>query len=181
MSSITPVLKFLFFAFFAHDSGKRPKEAPLNMLLAMGVTAALCFGIGVYPQPLYDLLPYPVDYVPYTTTHVITMLQLLMFSALAFAVLQKTGLYPPELRSTVLDTDWFYRVFGYRIAKNTIHSLSLAGIAIRNVMLVFMKYFTKEIQYHSGPESIIARATSAGTMVVWVIILLVLFLIVQLI
>lgn len=174
-------IKIPFFAFFAHDSGKRPKEAPLNMLLAMGVTAALCFGIGVYPQPLYDLLPYPVDYVPYTTTHVITMLQLLMFSALAFAVLQKTGLYPPELRSTVLDTDWFYRVFGYRIAKNTIHSLSLAGIAIRNVMLVFMKYFTKEIQYHSGPESIIARATSAGTMVVWVIILLVLFLIVQLI
>jgi multicomponent Na+:H+ antiporter subunit D len=29
-------IKIPFFAFFAHDSGKRPKEAPLNMLIAMG-------------------------------------------------------------------------------------------------------------------------------------------------
>ena len=79
-------IKIPFFAFFAHDSGKRPKEAPFNMLLAMGLAAFFCIGIGVYPQPLYALLPFPVDYVPYTTTHVVTILQLLMFSALAFGV-----------------------------------------------------------------------------------------------
>jgi multicomponent Na+:H+ antiporter subunit D len=74
-------IKIPFFAFFAHDSGIRCKEAPPNMLLAMGLTAFLCIGIGVYPRPLYDLLPFPVDYVPYTATHVITQLQLLFFSA----------------------------------------------------------------------------------------------------
>ena len=111
-------IKIPFFAFFAHDQGHRVKEAPVNMLVAMGLAAALCIAIGVYPEPLYALLPYPVNYVPYTTAHVITMLQLLAFAALAFAVLMRTGLYPPELRSTNLDTDWVYR----RLAPNLIRS-----------------------------------------------------------
>ena len=57
-------IKIPFFAFFAHDSGKRPKEAPFNMLLAMGLASFFCIGIGVYPQPLYALLPFPVDNHP---------------------------------------------------------------------------------------------------------------------
>jgi multicomponent Na+:H+ antiporter subunit D len=103
-------IKIPFFAFYAHDSGIRCKEAPWNMLLAMGIATFLCIGIGVYPGPLYQLLPYTVDYVPYTATHVITQLQLLLFSALAFAVLKRTGIYPLELKATNLDTDWFYRI-----------------------------------------------------------------------
>ncbi len=102
-------IKIPFFSFFAHDSGIRVKEAPLNMRLAMGLAAALCIGIGVFPGPLYSILPYPVDYHPYTTSHVVTMLQLLLFAALAFVVLWKAGLYPPELRSVVLDIDWIWR------------------------------------------------------------------------
>ena len=104
-------IKIPYFAFFAHDSGRRPKEAPLNMLLAMGISAILCVGIGVWPDPLYALLPFDVDYAPYTTAHVINQLQLLMFSALAFTVLMSTGIYPPELKSTNLDFDWVYRRF----------------------------------------------------------------------
>ena len=102
-------IKIPFFAFFAHDSGIRCKEAPWNMLLAMGLASVLCIGIGMFPQPLYNMLPYPVEYVPYTTDHVLAQMQLLLFSALAFAVLQRTGIYPPELRSINLDSDWLYR------------------------------------------------------------------------
>jgi len=102
-------IKVPFFSFFAHDSGIRVKEAPLNMRLAMGIAAAFCIGIGVFPELLYAILPYPVDYQPYTTGHVVTMLQLLLFAALAFVVLWKTGLYPPELRSVILDVDWVWR------------------------------------------------------------------------
>ena len=46
-------IKIPFFAFFAHDSGKRVKEAPWNMLLAMGIGATFCVGIGVWYSPLY--------------------------------------------------------------------------------------------------------------------------------
>ena len=102
-------IKIPFFAFFGHDSGIRCKEAPLNMCIAMGLAAAMCIFIGVFPQPLYDILPYAVDYKPYTTPHVMTQLQLLIWSALAFTFLKRTGIYPPELRSVNLDTDWFYR------------------------------------------------------------------------
>jgi multicomponent Na+:H+ antiporter subunit D len=113
-------IKIPFFAFFAHDSGKRVKEAPWHMLLAMGGMAAICIGIGLYPEPLYAMLPYEVDYAPYTPSHVLTSLQLLLFAALAFSVMwrlhnaRQGGLmtllkYPPELRGVNLDTDWVYR------------------------------------------------------------------------
>ena len=102
-------IKIPFFAFFSHDQGLRCQEAPRNMLLAMGISAALCIGIGSFPEYLYALLPYPVVYAPYTATHIILQVQLLFFSALAFAVLKLTHIYPPELVSTNIDVDWIYR------------------------------------------------------------------------
>jgi multicomponent Na+:H+ antiporter subunit D len=105
-------IKIPYFAFFSHDSGMRPKEAPIHMLLAMGIAAFLCIFIGVYPAPLYALLPYPVDYVPYTAPHVLGQTQLLFFSALAFTLLLRAGIYPAEIRCINLDADWFYRKGG---------------------------------------------------------------------
>ena len=105
-------IKIPYFAFFSHDSGLRPKEAPIHMLLAMGIAAFLCIFIGVYPAPLYALLPYPVDYVPYTAPHVVGQTQLLFFSALAFTLLLRAGIYPAEIRCINLDADWFYRKGG---------------------------------------------------------------------
>jgi multicomponent Na+:H+ antiporter subunit D len=105
-------IKVPFFTFFGHDSGIRTKEPPLNMLLAMGIAAFLCVGIAIFPGPLYDILPYPVDYVPYTGAHVVGQLQLLMFGALAFCLLILAGYYPAEMRAINLDTDWFYRKGG---------------------------------------------------------------------
>ena len=105
-------IKIPYFAFFSHDSGMRPKEAPIHMLLAMGIAAFLCIFIGVYPAPLYALLPYPVEYVPYTAPHVVGQTQLLFFSALAFTLLLRAGIYPAEIRCINLDADWFYRKGG---------------------------------------------------------------------
>jgi multicomponent Na+:H+ antiporter subunit D len=102
-------IKIPFFAFFAHDSKLRPKEAPTNMLIAMGIAATLCILIGSFPEVLYQLLPWENDYVPYDVTHVLTQLQLLLFSALAFVWLNKQGLYPPELKSVNLDVEFLFR------------------------------------------------------------------------
>jgi len=102
-------IKIPFFAFFGHDAGMRPKEAPVNMLLAMGIAAFLCIFIGSFPGPLYSLLPYPCDYVPYTAPHVVGQTQLLFFSALAFSLLLLSGIYPGEQRCVNVDADWFYR------------------------------------------------------------------------
>lgn len=104
-------IKIPYFMFFERDSGLRPKEAPRNMLLAMGIAATACIVIGVFPDLLYRHLPYAIpEYaMPYTAPHVIQQLQLLVWSALAFCTLMLTGLYPPELRATNVDADWAYR------------------------------------------------------------------------
>ncbi|HBV85149.1 MAG TPA: Na(+)/H(+) antiporter subunit D [Desulfosporosinus sp.] len=101
-------IKFPYFVFFAKDSGLRPneKKLPRNMLVAMGFLAFMCILVGVYPQMLYRLLPYPVGYVPYTGDHVVGQLQLLMFSALAFFMLLK---YLKRTETLTMDTDWIYR------------------------------------------------------------------------
>jgi multicomponent Na+:H+ antiporter subunit D len=102
-------IKIPYYGFFGHDRGLRCKEAPLNMLIAMGITAFACVAVGVYPEALYSILPYAVDYQPYTVDHVLTQLQLLFFALLSFAILARNHLEPPEVPSTILDTDWMYR------------------------------------------------------------------------
>jgi len=102
-------IKIPYTAFFAKDCGKRPAEAPDHMLWAMGMTSALCIGIGIAPGALYALLPFEVSYQPYTFGHILTQLQLLGFALLAFVFLMKTGLHPHEMRALNVDSDWFYR------------------------------------------------------------------------
>lgn len=171
-------IKIPFFSFFAHDSGIRVPEAPWNMRLAMGLAAALCLGIGIFPGPLYSILPYPVDYVPYTTSHVVTVLQLLLFAALAFVTLWKTGLYPPELRSVVLDVDWTWRwllprawsgvaatwMFGQRAFLGASH-------AARTRLLEF----TRE---HLSPWSRLGEPWPTGVTAMWAAVLLLAFLLI---
>ena len=126
-------IKIPYFAFFAHDSGLRPKEAPANMLAAMMLAAVLCIAIGSYPHVLYSLLPWDRAYTPYDLTHTLTQLQLLFFSALAFVWLQKQGLYPPELRSVNIDSEWFYRrmlVSGAMRVRHTVTQTYRAGSAM---------------------------------------------------
>src|SRR6056300_1461023 len=102
-------IKIPYFAFFAHDSKIETGEAPIGMRVAMGIAAFLCVGIGVFPSLLYSILPYAVDYHPYDAGHVTSQMQLLIFAMLAFVVLVRLKLYPPEIPSVVLNSDWFYR------------------------------------------------------------------------
>ena len=165
-------IKIPFFAFFAHDSGKRCEEAPRSMLIAMGLTAALCIGIGVWPSALYQILPFPVNFLPYTTAHVITQLQLLMFSALAFSVLMRTGLYPPEMRLTNIDSDWIYRRMCpaiLRFLDEIVRHMHLRALLRTQVRL---RQFIATIHRHHGPQGALARTWPTGSTVLWVAVLL---------
>ena len=165
-------IKIPYFAFFAHDSGTRCREAPLNMLAAMGVMAGLCILIGIYPSVLYDMLPHAVSYIPYTADHVLAQMQLLLFSALAFTLLMRTGVYPTELRSTNLDTDWLYRrlapsaaaVFGRWRDVLTASLAHTGGAMMRRMMhLIFRLH---------GPQGVLARTPPMGTALLWIAALL---------
>ena len=161
-------IKIPYFAFFAHDSGIRTKEPPWNMLLAMTIAAVLCVFNGSYPWLLYDLMPFPVDYVPYTETHVIAQLQLLFFSALAFAWLMVTGIYPPELRSVNLDVEWIYRGLGARVVGAAGAVMATTGEAMRTASRRRFDDALGGIMRVSGPAGLFARTRSTGAAVLWI-------------
>jgi len=169
-------IKIVFFAFFSHDAGHRVEEAPPSMLVAMGITAFFCIFIGVYPKFLYSILPYPVDYVPYTVPHVLSQLQLLVFSALAFTLLLRSGIYPAEIRAINLDADLVYRKGGrlfYRIMASGLNGINkmadqiffgrfIGGVSkfarhgpANLLLLIFKPYW--ELSGCRGPEQDAAR------------------------
>ena len=107
-------IKFPWFVFFqkpAPANDDRKLDPPKNMQAAMVLFAVLCIVLGVYPKPLYDILPFQRPggeelYHAWTYAHVINQLQLLLFAGLAFFVLLD------RLKRTLtitLDSDWLYR------------------------------------------------------------------------
>lgn len=165
-------IKIPFFAFFAHDSGKRVKEAPLNMLIAMGIAAVGCVTLGIAYPWLYALLPYTVDYHPYTVTHVVTVLQLLLFAALAFVVLMKTGLYPEEKRATVLDTDWFYRIAAPKVIVTAAFTIAAIDRSVRTAFLSKLRRSLDTVQDGFGETGLLGRTWSTNTMAFWATVML---------
>jgi multicomponent Na+:H+ antiporter subunit D len=170
-------IKFPWFVFFQRDSGLRPKDAPWNMALAMLVFSVLCIVIGVFPQWLYQFLPYPVDYQAYSPGKVVFYLQLLLFSGLAFFLLL------PLMKRTEtisLDVDWLWR----RAAPALI--AWLAGF-VRPVQLAFgrfieawresfasfaVRYLGQPHTADSDEHGLFARSWRIGTTALWIAILL---------
>ncbi|MEM1003432.1 MAG: proton-conducting transporter membrane subunit, partial [Bacteroidota bacterium] len=165
-------IKVPFFTFFAHRRELNCKEAPLNMLFAMGITAVLCILFGVFPNLLYQWLPFEMSYKPYTFDHTIAQLQLVFFALLAFTFIYRNGFYPSEIRSINLDTDWFYR----KPMKAIFVGLIYIYDSLLNNIQMLKRHSIRSVanfayQLH-GPKSPIARGTSVGNMVIWVAVLL---------
>ncbi len=140
-------IKFPYFVFFAKDKGLRPGETNKSMLTAMGLLAFICIFLGVYPKPLYDILPYEMEYYhAYSIPHVTTQLQLLMFSALVFflflALLKRTD-------TIALDTDWFYRKGGQLFYQAMDKGLNSVNRAVEQIFvgdfLVGLTKFVKQL------------------------------------
>ena len=162
-------IRLPYLAFFAQDSGKRPAEAPTNMLLAMGLTAVICMLIGIQPQLLYGLLPHEVHYQPYTIAHVVGQLELVVFAMLAFCLLARIGMVLPPMRGITLDVDSICRTLLPRVLRPVMRLWAVAvdrtarGVdsAGRGVV---------DALYHSrGPENILGRSWPTGSMALFVV------------
>jgi multicomponent Na+:H+ antiporter subunit D len=84
-------------------------NTPIHMLIAMAILAFLCIFMGIYPWILYRMLPFPVEFVPFTVTRVFSITQMFLFSFLGFWVLRKLVRGYPGY---VIDTDWLVRMPG---------------------------------------------------------------------
>jgi multicomponent Na+:H+ antiporter subunit D len=139
--------------------------------------AGLCILLGVFPQWLYALLPYPLDYQPYTAGKVLFYLQLLLFSGLAFFLLL------PLMKRTdtvSLDIDWLWRR-GLPSAANTLARLArpLQGFtsdALKTGQAFFVhlsvRYLGQPHTADSEERGLFARSWPIGTTALWIAILL---------
>lgn len=170
-------IKFPWFVFFQKDSGLRPKEAPWNMALAMVIFSAVCLLLGIFPELLYPLLPYSMDYVPYTAGKVVFYLQLLLFSGLAFFLLL------PLMKRTEtisLDVDWLWRRLFPALSRridSVLASASAAGdrfaaTSLRTRRRLTARYLGQPHTADSKERAVFARSWPIGTTALWIAILL---------
>jgi multicomponent Na+:H+ antiporter subunit D len=113
-----------------------------------------------------------VDFHPYTLDHVVGQLQLLFLSALAFTLLIRTGIYPPELRSTNLDFDWLYRGLGRTVALEVARQAESAWRVTVAVGSMSVNKVWSFVERHHGPEGVLARTGPTGTMALWASVML---------
>ena len=175
-------IKIPYFAFFGHDSGKRVKEAPFNMLLAMGLAAFICIAVGVPAivpglgyEWLYNLLPYREEamaYQPFTLDHVLTQMQLLVLAIFAFVMLKRLGWYPPEKPGVVLDSDWVYRKGGYGLVTWSGTVWKKAGPAMSAIFFRLAGRAYDRIEATFSPRGELARGGLNTGMATWTAILL---------
>jgi multicomponent Na+:H+ antiporter subunit D len=162
-------IKFPWFVFFQRDSGLRPSDPPASMRAAMLLFAFLCIALGVWPEPLYRLLPHAGGYEPYTAAHMLTQLQLLLFSGLAFFVLL------PHLKRTqtiTLDTDWVYRRL---LAGAAGAATQLYRRAAHAIVLTAQAYSERALHFVSrqgAPGGLFNRSRSTAGMGIWVMLML---------
>lgn len=164
-------IKYPWFVFFQKDSGLRPPDPPKNMQFAMVFFAFMCIALGVFPQPLYDILPYPVEYVPYTADHLVTQFQLLLFAGLAFFLLL------PMMKRTEtisLDLDWFYRKLlpdgGRIVAAFVARGYNKIQGCVTTILSNALTRHYDQVQ--QKPKGYLAKLWPIETMVIWVVILL---------
>ena len=143
------------------------------MLISMGLAAALCVFNGCFPSAfLYKLMPTEVGYVPYTSGHVISQLQLLFFSALAFAWLNLVGLYPQELRSTNLDSDYVYRRAGPALVRGIARlGTRLTEALFRPLDRAYRGLLGEVMRAHT-PSGVLGEPWGTGAAALWAAILL---------
>ena len=169
-------IKFPWFVFFQKNSGLRPKDAPWNMAAAMIFFAFLCVALGIYPDPLYAMLPNAAIVPVYKPEKVVFYLQLLLFSGLAFFLLLN---YMKRTLTITLDLDWIWRVAILRAGNLVYDVCATVRTAAEKTLLSFLKTGQERLDDLSERDGLILRATSAtGLAALYAMVLLTLYILV---
>ena len=163
-------IKFPWFVFFQKDSGLRPTEPPQSMRWAMILLSALCIGLGIWPEWLYQHLPYESTYVPYTAPHVVAQLQLLLFSGLAFFVLLN---YLKRTLTITLDTDWLWRRWIPGLIRRTLTIVAPLTESLSQIGTKAYHLLRAGISGHLGGAGTQAKTWSLAAMGLVVLVMLI--------
>lgn len=132
------------------------KRVPRSMNIAMSLSAILCIMIGLFPQyTIYKLLPFNLEYNPYTPFHVVTQLEILLFAAFSLCLCIKYKLYPKETDKITVNFDYFYRksftlfnnaskVVSEYVHNKSYNTLILLGKSLNSCFLNLTKKLTEK-------------------------------------
>ncbi len=165
-------LKLPYFTFLSKDVGLRPKEAPWNMLLAMGIAAFFCLFIGIYPAWLYSFMPFPVEYNAYSAGHLFWELQLLLFTGLGFFLMVK---YLGGEHKLSVDTDWVYRKLAPKIVLSAASLVRRTWRAVMAALQVLTSGVWQSLRRTYGDEGVMGQTWGIGVTTIWVVLFMALY------
>ncbi len=143
-------------------------NTPVHMLIGMGILAFLCIFLGIYPKILYDMLPYPVEFVPFTVTRVFSITQMFIFAFVGFWVLRKMVKGYPTY---TLDTDWFVRIPGMAFLRFCKEPLIRFGTVLDKTVLGAADFVIASARNPKLEMVITPRAISIGVSAVLLLFL----------
>ncbi len=179
-------IKVPFMTFFARDSGKRPEEAPFNMLLAMGLGAGLCLIIGLYPGWFYALLPFRDQAQEFlvqdlfSMSHVLQQLQLLVFAGLAFMVVWWVRAYPKEQPGVILDVEWLWRKAGPVAGRAMAGPLRKVGRIVSGLTSATIGGIQAATRQVFAADGVVSRKVPLSATAIWAVLILGLVLVISL-
>ncbi len=115
------------------------RPVPINMQIAMVLAAGLCIMYGLFPNMIYQYLPYDMPArAPYTASGVLMTIEMYGMAMIPFLM------YLPKMEphtAISLDTDWFYRKpFAYLVSLVS-HALCALCAALGQAWYVLYKEF----------------------------------------
>ncbi|MEW6507533.1 MAG: Na(+)/H(+) antiporter subunit D [Bacteroidota bacterium] len=125
-----------------------PTKPPVNMHIGMALAAFFCTLFGVYPSLLYNLLPYTVNYEPYTLYHLTESVQILTFTFIAFWILRAQLAGESTL---AVDTDWIYRKPAKLAEKIFVDNVNFVFNYTEKISLIIVDYV---VQYCRNPIAV---------------------------
>lgn len=178
-SALTPLYAGFIFIWFTFFGAPRLAEAPLadppwNMKLAMALMALACVALGVFPGALYAMLPYPVDFVPYTASHVVFQLHLTLAAAVVFVLLFR---WLKRTATVTLDVDWLWRGLGLSLTRWADAWAGLAWTSLVRALRGATGRAVGAVVRTHGARSVMARTWSTGAMAFWMTLIFAAYLI----
>jgi multicomponent Na+:H+ antiporter subunit D len=125
-------LKLPYFTWFGAKQSIKLNSIPAGMYCAMALASGINLAIGLQPDLLYRVMPFSVDYHPYTTLHLVQISEGILFTGLAFWFFRRQ--MNPKAAVT-LDVDWFYRKAAPWLRRNVVFAVDHFFAAMEGLTL----------------------------------------------
>jgi multicomponent Na+:H+ antiporter subunit D len=147
-------------------------EAPQAMRIGMALTVVPCLLIGIWPAPLYGLLPVSLDWHPYTFDTLLFDTALGAGAILAFILGWRLRTLPERQCPRLWEADWFVRRASPVMIALCVGPIGRGDRLVRIFCLARVDNFIVTLRRHHGPRGILARTWPTGSTVLWVAVIL---------